>query len=129
MDKRCIHRPRLLAMGLALTISLAACGGGSPVTLKYISPGGPDNCYLPAFEGELVSDPTAVTVFNAQYGLRMPVLWPAGWTGRTSGSEVEVLDPRGTVVARTGTSFYPSGGLDADGNWEMCDQVLLPPAG
>jgi hypothetical protein len=129
MDKRYTLRPRLLARALTLTISLAACGGASPVTLRYITPGGPDNCYLPAFDGELVSDPTAVTVFINQYGQRWSVLWPAGWTGRSSGSEVEVLDPRGAVVARTGTSFYPSGGLDADGNWEMCDLVDLPPAG
>jgi hypothetical protein len=128
MDKRRILRPTLLGQALALTIGLAACGGGSPVALKYITPGGPNNCFLPAFDGQLVSDPTAVTLFITQYG-RWPVLWPAGWTGRSSGSEIEVLDPRGAVVARTGTSFYPSGGLDADGKWEMCAMVYLPPAG
>ena len=56
MDKRYLLRPKLLAPALALTISLAACGGGSPVTLKHITPGGPNNCYLPAFDGKLVSD-------------------------------------------------------------------------
>jgi len=52
-----------------------------------------------------------------------------GEAGTPAALEVEVLDPRGTVVARTGTPFYPSGGLDEDGKWEMFGLVYLPPAG
>jgi hypothetical protein len=126
MDERYIPRTGLLASALALAISIAACGG-SAVTLKYIVPGGEDNCYLPAYTGELVADPVAVTVFVTSFG-RMPVLWPKGWTARSSGSEIEVLDPRGTVVARTGERFDPSGGVNAHGAWEMCNLVYLPPA-
>ena len=120
MDKRYILRPGLLTSTLALAITLAACAGGSPVTLKYITPGGPDNCYLSAFEGELVVDPTAGLVFAVHNGSRWPVLWPKGWTARRSGSEIEVLYPGGTVFARTDTPISPDGGLNADGNWEMC---------
>jgi hypothetical protein len=121
-------RSRLAVLVLASsTLSMAACGG-SPVTLRYISPGGPSDCYLAAYTGELVADPTAGMVFADNYGHRMPVLWPVGWTGRSSGSEVEVLDPRGTVVAKTGTTISPTGGVDAAGNWEMCNLVYLPPA-
>jgi hypothetical protein len=119
MDKRVYFGSGLLALALALAISVVSGGDGSSVTLKYITPGGPDNCYLSAFDGELVMDPTAGMVFAAQ-GRRMPVLWPKGWTARRSGSEIEVLYPGGTVFARTDTPISPEGGVNADGNWEMC---------
>jgi hypothetical protein len=112
---------RLVVVPFVLALIVAACGSdGSPVTLRYITPGGPDNCYLSAFDGELVMDPTAGLVFAVHNGQRWPVLWPKGWTARHAGSEIEVLYPGGTVYARTNTPISPEGGLDAAGNWDMC---------
>ena len=123
MDKRYILRSGLalaVALVFALAISVAAGGDGSSVTLNYGSTGGPDNCYLAAFNGELVMDPTAGMVFADNYGRRMPVLWPTGWTAHRVGSEIEVLYPGGHVFARTDTPISPEGGVDSAGNWDMC---------
>ena len=53
---------------------------------------------------------TAVTQHGTWHGVPQanwsyPVQWPYGYTGRrTLGGEVEVLDRRGNVWARTGTN-------------------------
>jgi hypothetical protein len=119
MDRRIYFGSGLLALALALAISIVACGDGSSVTLKYITTG-PNNCYLAAFNGELVIDPTAGIVFADTFGRRMPVLWPKGWTAHRVGSEIEVLYPGGHVFARTDTPISPEGGVDSAGNWDMC---------
>jgi hypothetical protein len=119
MDRRIYFGSGLLALALALAISVAAGGDGSSVTLKYITTG-PNNCYLAAFNGELVIDPTVGIVFAVDDGRRMPVLWSKGWTAHRVGSEIEVLYPGGTVFARTDTPISPEGGVDSAGNWDMC---------
>jgi hypothetical protein len=45
----------------------------------------------------------------------MTVAWRPGFTARRSGSEVEVLDPQGIVVATTGRSYRFSGGIVSAG--------------
>jgi hypothetical protein len=35
----------------------------------------------------------------------MPVMWPSGYTARRAGSEVEVLDTQGKVIATTGRTY------------------------
>ena len=128
-------RHRHLRSGLSVlvlifsSLSVVACGSDSvPLNHDHIA-GGPDNCYLAAFNGELVMDPTAGLVFAVDDGRRLPVVWPGGWTAHRVGSEIEVLYPGGTVFARTNTPISPEGGVDAAGNWDMCGFEPLPPAG
>ena len=68
----------------------------------------------------LVVDPTYGTAIiaaknvNSMVGLPevpLTVAWPAGFTARRSGSEVEVLDPQGNAVALTGRNYQLEGGL------------------
>ena len=65
-------------------------------------------CYTDFIVGALLTDPTYGTAViehdpsgrNPDH--RYPVMWLPGDTGRTSGSEVEILDRTGSVIARTG---------------------------
>jgi hypothetical protein len=69
-------------------------------------------------EVPLVADPTygtAISVTNGNDQVTTPVAWPRGFTGRRVGSEVEVLDPHGNVVATTGHNFTVSGGYASEG--------------
>jgi hypothetical protein len=100
-------------MALVLAFMAAGCGApvalqGAPVALHTV---GPDesSCYLSAIEGELVTDPAYGTSIVEAFS-STPVLWPDGYAGRQSGTEVEILDRSGSVVARTGVRYHLGGG-------------------
>ena len=110
-----------IAAAIALALCLVGCGSlvrnGEAVQLVT---GPPDHngCFAADVAGLLVVDPTYGT---AIVGNNLPsmvqlsdvpvtVAWRAGFTARRSGSEVEVLDPQGNVVATTGRSHRFSGG-------------------
>jgi hypothetical protein len=87
-------------------------------------------CFLNFIEGELVTDPeTGTAIIGRNLGStdeRIPVMWPAGWTGRrTWFSNVEVLNPRGEVVVRTGTRVHLMGGFPGirPDAWLACDMA------
>lgn len=91
-------------------------------------------CYLSFIEGELVTDPVTGTAIIGRNGgntdERFPVMWPAGWTGRqTLFSDVEVLDPTGKVVVRTGTRVHLMGGgfYGYPGAWLACSEAYPLP--
>jgi hypothetical protein len=56
----------------------------------------------------------------------MPVMWPPGSTARRAGSEVEVLDKQGSVVARTGSRYLIEGGHGGENprSFVACGYVL-----
>lgn len=75
----------------------------------------PQGCFTNWAEGPLVVDPkygTAIIVGEVQ----TPVAWRPGFTGQRVGSEVEVLDPQGNVVALTGHSYRIAGGYISPGS-------------
>jgi hypothetical protein len=87
-------------------------------------------CFLNFIEGELVTDPEAGTAIIGPSGGstdgRYQVMWPDGWTGRrTWFSNVEVLNPRGEVVVRTGTRVHLMGGFPGirPDAWLACDMA------
>jgi hypothetical protein len=93
---------------------------------------GGEGCYLDFAIGELVVDPVAGTaITNTSRGMvkddvrLVPVKWPAGYTGRRSGFEVEVLARNGHVVARTGSRFRLQGGYEGD-YWMTCSWTPTP---
>jgi hypothetical protein len=90
---------------------------GGPVTLRTGSVG----CNLSNIEGELVTDPVAGVAIIEPSGRRRPVIWSRTWTGRQSGSEIEVLNSRGNVEYRTGSYVHLSGAPDPDSDgWLAC---------
>lgn len=77
-------------------------------------------CYLSNIEGELVTDPVDGVAIELG-GHRRPVIWSRTWTGRRSGSEVEVLNSRGKVEYRTGSHVHLSGAPDPNSDgWLAC---------
>jgi hypothetical protein len=53
----------------------------------------------------LVADPNFGTAFKSDNGSITPAKWPPGYTGHRAGSEVEVYDARGSLVATTGRRY------------------------
>ena len=123
---RGLDRPRaLIGAGavLLVLVALVVLFGwpvGLPVDIKhgqlpgssgsFGDPGDVIGCYTSGTTGDLVNDPSAGIVIVEQGGYRHVVDWPPGWTGRRSGSEVEVLDDTGNFVVRTGTKVSLLGG-------------------
>ena len=64
-------------------------------------------CWLHVEErsDELIADSTSGTAIKYGDGTIVPAKWPPGYTGRWVGSEVEVLDRAGNVVATTGRRY------------------------
>jgi hypothetical protein len=104
---------------VAIPFALAVCliGCGSPVVLLT---GGYAGCFAgmaPRVTGLLISDAehgTAIKVERVEdtwgrnlpaVGTVAPVMWPTGYTGRRAGSELEVLNEAGDVVATTGKRY------------------------
>jgi hypothetical protein len=120
-----LSRPQAAFILVAILVGVGVGGGvallnrlpGESVALLNNDAADPMNgqCYLSFIEGELVTDPVTGTAIIGRNGgstdVRFPVMWPAGWTGqRTAFSDVEVLDPTGKVVVRTGTRVHLMGG-------------------
>jgi hypothetical protein len=137
-----------LALALGLAFGVAFVGlRGSPVTI-LTGPGGITGntassytgCYTDFIVGKLVTDPTYGTavIDHDPKGLNpdhlYPVMWLPGDTGRQSGSEVEILDRSGKVIARTGQVWKIAGGnwggwAGTPLVWVACGFVLPPPTG
>jgi hypothetical protein len=131
-----LSRPQALFL---LAVAVGVVGGlavvnrptGEPVALltdpDSATQGG---CFLSFIEGELVTDPETGTAIIGRNGGdadgRYPVMWPGGWIGRqTWFSNVEVLNPRGEVVVRTGTRVHLMGGFPGirPDAWLACDMA------
>lgn len=102
-----------------VAVLLAGCTG-RPVTLLTGAPNGNHapgagevGCYLMGATGELLPDVSAGTAFTWDQDHRNhPISWPPGFTGRSSGDQVEVLNETGSVVAHTGTRISLLGGFE-----------------
>jgi hypothetical protein len=117
---------RLVAT-IAVVLGLVGCGpsaGSLPLLTGDPLDGG---CYLATASGRLVVDPTYGTAIIGSGGTvdgLTTVAWRPGYTARRSGSEAEVLDPQGRVVATTGRSYLIPGGYADPGEFGRPD---LPP--
>ena len=111
-----MRNPRVRSgiVALALAFIVSACGDSpvtAPVTLKTLDPTSQEGCYLMGVAGDLVTDPSAGTaITDDTFGGRVVLTWPNGWTARSSGSEVEILNRKGQVAYRTGTHVNLMGG-------------------
>ena len=146
---RLVGVTKRVAATLALALVLVGCEAfDTPVPLLTGS-GLSGGCFTNHADGPLVVDPTYGTaiidmdaVAGAPPGLPppspIPVAWRPGFTGRRVGSEVEVLDPHGKVVAVTGHKYSIAGGYvgpGSMGSWPelstnvfwACDMVFPKP--
>ena len=80
-------------------------------------------CHLNYKHGTLVAHaPTGVAIAERDGGPLVPILWPAGFTARRFGTEIEILNESGKVIAVTGNRYKFDGGTDEAG-WRGCDGV------
>lgn len=121
-----LHTPSAVIL---LALIAGACGPAPESTIPLsLAPnavplltqaGGGIGCAANLVEGDLVIDATAGTAI-IDAGVRKPIRWPFGYTGRRRGAEVEVLDSAGNVVAVTGTRVSIGGGETVSGVWAAC---------
>ena len=106
----------------SIVAALAMCLVGcltlpEPVQLITGPPNHDGACFAATGSGLLVVDPTYGTAIIGPDSMvalgdePVTVAWRPGFTARRIGSEVEVLDPWGNVVARTGQSYTIDGGF------------------
>ena len=109
-----------LVTTIAVVLCLVGCGPSAGSLLTGDPLGG--GCYLATGSGRLVVDPSYGTAIIGDGGTvdqLTVVAWRPGYTARRNGSEVEVLDPQGRVVATTGHSYIVPGGyvFPGDTTW------------
>lgn len=125
-----MHTLRLL-ITLLLALAVVGCAG-RPVPLltgpnPFADNNGTIGCYTNFAVGTLVVDATYGTaITDESIGGSGPVRWPTGYTGRQSGSDVEVIDAQGHVVARTGNRYQIEGAFTGQNPafWLACGYVL-----
>jgi hypothetical protein len=100
-------RPVEAVRRVSATLALALCllGCQSEVLpwdrVQLVTGGDPGTgCGLMPRMGDLTADPAFGTTLGGG-----AAVWPSGYTGRRVGSEVEVLDRSGKVVATTGQRY------------------------
>jgi len=62
------------------------------------------------FEGKLVLDNGCLRVKHFDYSYSYLLIWPHGFSLRTEGEEIQVIDSNGQIVARVGDEIYVGGG-------------------
>ena len=106
-------------MGVLLAIGFGLIAGPTsrdssvvPLPTSELVPGMACNGAL--LEGQLTVDGASTLVVQGK-----PILWPLGYVGRARGDVIEILNPAGEVVARTGDVIQVGGGGTVDG-FKMC---------
>jgi hypothetical protein len=133
-------RPRHLALTIALAFLVGLAGAaylsglsGRPVPLLTgwgaLAPHDDERigCYTNFAVGQLVVDGEFGTALIEDGRDAVPVMWPPGTTGRQAGSEVEVVNKKGAVIARTGNRYQIEGAGSARyplPGWLACGYVL-----
>jgi hypothetical protein len=105
--------PRIAALlALVLSIGLLGCGPTGervPLQITDLHIVG-EGCYTLGSEIRLVADAERGTVARELERTTggSPIAWPSGYTGWRVGSEIEVRDPNGRLVAVTGRTYFLS---------------------
>jgi hypothetical protein len=126
-------QPRAWIATVGLVLATASCGpsvsdpspipaslGPDGVVLLTAARPGAVGCPANFVDGELVFDAAAGSAIIDAAGVRTPIRWPYGYTGRRRDAEVEILDESGAVVARSGTRIRLGGGEPVPGTWFAC---------
>ena len=116
---------RILALAI-LGVVLAGCG---PVSIRT-APAAAQACDEALATGKLVKSAQSGLAIAGPTGAVTEVLWPYGYSARTEGGRVALLDQTGTVVAREGDTISMGGGLGANNTWAACAGTIsvVPPS-
>lgn len=106
---------RLAALAL-IAVVLAAC---SPVQLRT-APAPVDACEDALGSGRLVTSQQSELALQGTTGEVFQVLWPFGYSARSAGTGVELLDETGKVIAREGDFIQAGGGFGVNGVFGAC---------
>ena len=102
-----------IAAALVIAICLSGCSAlpaDRVQLLTGVPPAGQGGgCYTYFVVGRLVVDPEYGTAFEDASGGTTLVMWLPRYSARRAGSEVEVLDPAGNVLATTGRRYQIEG--------------------
>jgi hypothetical protein len=109
------HKVTSMKRLLVLAAILAGCSAGASAPIKLLTHD-QHGCQTVPGVGRLVADTTYGTSVVWERGGAprldgpVPVAWPAGFSGRQDGDEIDVVAPDGRVVAITGRRYEFSGG-------------------
>ena len=122
--------PRLACV-LALALAASGCGALSPTPeLVFLAPRVDmytPGCHTSFTVGKLiVHAATGTAVVQDEDERVIPIRWPAGFSGRRVGTEVEIRNADGRLIATTGQRYRLAGGYGEDG-WRGCDDVHPSP--
>jgi hypothetical protein len=117
-----------MAIGIAaVALFLAGCVNSRPPEVEHIDvptrgapAGGVIACMDALAGGTIVDDPRWGTALAQDDGIRMQVVWPAGYAARRIDGVLELLDESGHVVARAGDRVLVAGGMGAGQAWFAC---------
>ncbi len=91
---------------LALALCLLGCDAlarSEPVEVRTSVTDTLDaQCYLAGTAAELILDPSVGLAWRFGPDDIRPVIWPRGYTARRVGSEIQVVNRDGLVIARSG---------------------------
>jgi hypothetical protein len=116
----------MIGVSVALAMILAACStplAPSPSVgfriLAQASPGPDSICLEGRKQGTLIES-SASGLGLSVAGKVLNVAWPFGFSARSQGGRVALVDADGSVVAFTGDRVEIAGGLGPDGIWSAC---------
>jgi hypothetical protein len=91
---------------LALALCLLGCDAlaqSEPIEVRTSDSGTLDaQCYLAGTAAELILDPSIGLAWRFGRDDIRRVIWPRGYTARRVGSEIQVVNRDGLVIARSG---------------------------
>jgi hypothetical protein len=97
---------RRITATFALALCFVGCdafiGAPAPIALRTTDTDISSNCYLAGTAAELILDPSAGLAWQLGPDDIRPVIWPRGYTAQRVGSEIQVLNRDGLVIARSG---------------------------
>lgn len=113
-----------------LLLLLAACSTPiQPIRLRT-APAVEPACDAALAMGTLAIESASGLGLDTGEGRVLPVIWPFGYTARTEGAVVVLVDPAGTAIARVGQLVDVGGSVNKAGELVACTgsvRVVPPP--
>jgi hypothetical protein len=112
---------------MALMFALGACSAtiaATPVPILTASSPA-TTCYYGRDAGTLAVDPIGGLGLQQPGGEVSHVRWPFGYTARSDGGSMVLVDPSGLIAARTGDQIAFAGGAGEGDRWNACEPITV----